>query len=53
MPSPEDLLAQLREALEKHGGNISAVAREMGVARVQIHRWLERHSLNVEDFRKP
>ncbi len=42
-----ELIAQLRA----HRGNISAVAREMGKARVQVRRWCERFNLNVNDFR--
>ncbi len=42
-----ELTAQLRA----HRGNVSAVAREMGKARVQVRRWCERFHLNVNDFR--
>ena len=36
---------QLVELLERHGGNVSAVAREMGKARMQIQRWMKRFGL--------
>jgi sigma-54 dependent transcriptional regulator, acetoin dehydrogenase operon transcriptional activator AcoR len=43
------LVALLRE----HTGNVSAVAREMRVARAQIHRWLRRYDLDAASFRGP
>jgi transcriptional regulator with AAA-type ATPase domain len=42
---------ELRALLAKHRGNIAAVGRALGVARMQVHRWLDRFGLNVEDFR--
>jgi DNA-binding NtrC family response regulator len=39
---------QLVMLLEKHGGNISAVAREMGKARFQVRRWIKRFHLDVQ-----
>ncbi|MRG95564.1 FHA domain-containing protein [Polyangium spumosum] len=48
--------AALREELErllrKHKGNITAVANEMGKARTQIQRWLKRHGIDAERFRR-
>jgi transcriptional regulator of acetoin/glycerol metabolism len=41
---------QLIELLQKHHGNISAVARELGKERVQIRRWLKLFQLRPEDF---
>jgi len=48
---PEDaaLRAKLLLLLEQHAGNISAVAREMGKARVQIRRWIKRFEIAVVD----
>jgi transposase-like protein len=40
---------QVVELLARHGGNISAVAREMGRARVQIRRWIKRFQIAVDD----
>lgn len=37
--------------LRTHHGNISAVAREMGLARMQIQRWLKRYRLDAQSFR--
>ncbi|WP_437833100.1 sigma 54-interacting transcriptional regulator [Sorangium sp. So ce1153] len=44
---PDELKALLRE----HGGNIAGVARAMGKARMQIHRWLKRYEIDPDDFR--
>jgi len=43
--------AELRELLEKHNGNVAAVGRELGKARMQVHRWMERYGIDVDDFR--
>ena len=43
----EQLLSLLRE----HRGNISAIARAMGLARMQIQRWLKRYRIDPESFR--
>jgi len=44
--------AELLELLEKHQGNIAAVSREMGKARMQIQRWLERYNIAIDAFRR-
>lgn len=44
-------LDELVELLTRHQGNISAIGRELGKERVQIHRWLKRHGLNADDYR--
>jgi transcriptional regulator of acetoin/glycerol metabolism len=38
--------------LEQHGGNLSAVARDLGKARVQIQRWMKRYALKPEDYKR-
>ncbi len=43
--------AELRALLEKHCGNVAAVGRELGKARMQVHRWMERFGIDVDDFR--
>jgi transcriptional regulator of acetoin/glycerol metabolism len=43
----EELIALLRQ----HDGNVAAVSRVMGKARMQIHRWLRRYGINPSDFR--
>jgi transcriptional regulator of acetoin/glycerol metabolism len=46
------LREKLVGALTRHGGNISAVSREMGKARMQIHRWMDQLGIDAESFRK-
>ena len=46
-PSESDL----RALIEKHGGNLAAVGRELGKKRMQIHRWLKRYEIDVEEYR--
>jgi len=43
--------AQLRELLQRHQGNVAAVGRELGKARMQIHRWMKKHGIDINDFR--
>jgi transcriptional regulator of acetoin/glycerol metabolism len=51
---PED--AALREELlrlfREHKGNVSAVARAMGKARMQVQRWMKRFGIDGEAFRR-
>jgi transcriptional regulator with AAA-type ATPase domain len=43
---------QLLALLGEHKGNISAVARAMGKARLQIQRWIKRYGLDPTMFRR-
>jgi DNA-binding NtrC family response regulator len=43
------VLAHLRE----HAGNVRAVARAMGKAPMQIHRWMKRFGIDPNGFRRP
>ncbi|WP_437825710.1 sigma 54-interacting transcriptional regulator [Sorangium sp. So ce1153] len=43
---------ELVRLLEVHRGNITAVASEMGKARMQIQRWLKRYGIDAERFRR-
>ena len=43
--------AQLRELLVRHAGNVAAVARELDKDRTQIHRWLKRYGISLDEFR--
>jgi DNA-binding NtrC family response regulator len=45
-----DERARLVAALEKHGGNVSAVARAFATSRTQVQRMLARHALDPTDF---
>lgn len=48
---PEELRERLVALLDKHNGNVSYVARDMGKARVQIHRWMQKLSIDAEAYR--
>ncbi|MDB4952949.1 MAG: Sigma-54 dependent transcriptional regulator [Myxococcales bacterium] len=43
---------RLVRLLEETGGNISEIARVMGTARAQIHRWLRKYELDPATFRR-
>ena len=42
---------ELRALLVAHQGNVAAVGRELGKARMQIHRWMKRYGIAVDEFR--
>jgi DNA-binding NtrC family response regulator len=42
---------ELRELLQAHAGNVAAVGRILGKARMQVHRWMRRYAIEVEDYR--
>jgi len=46
-----ELKREVVAAMERHSGNISAVARDMGKARVQIRRWCKRFGIEPSNFR--
>jgi transcriptional regulator with PAS, ATPase and Fis domain len=50
-PEDEQVKEKLVAALQEHQGNISAVARVMGKARMQIHRWVRRFAIDLDQFR--
>jgi transcriptional regulator with PAS, ATPase and Fis domain len=37
----------LEKLLTQHGGNVSAVARDLGKARAQVHRWIKDYGLET------
>jgi len=47
LPSEE----QLRATLTRHRGNVAAVGRELGKARMQVHRWMRRYGIKIDDYR--
>jgi transcriptional regulator with PAS, ATPase and Fis domain len=47
----DGLRASLVEALSRHDGNVTAVARDLGKHREQIHRWLRRLAIDPAQFR--
>jgi len=52
-PEADDarLRAQLEALLVEHRGNIAKVARALGKARMQVHRWLKRFEIDPERYR--
>jgi len=47
----ERLRAAVVAALREHRGNLAAVARAMGKAPMQVHRWLKRFGIDPDTFR--
>jgi transcriptional regulator of acetoin/glycerol metabolism len=47
----EERKTRLQALMEQHAGNVSAVAREMGTARMQIQRWIKRYGLAAGNYR--
>jgi DNA-binding NtrC family response regulator len=47
-----ELRKRLLEELEKHQGNLTEVARAMGKARMQVHRWMNKLGIEADRFRK-
>jgi DNA-binding NtrC family response regulator len=43
---------QLVTLFREHGGNVSAVARAMGKARMQIQRWMRRYRIDPSEFKR-
>jgi DNA-binding NtrC family response regulator len=43
---------EIAALLESHGGNVSAVARAMGKARMQVQRWLKRYGIDPRGFKR-
>ncbi|HTJ40830.1 MAG TPA: sigma 54-interacting transcriptional regulator [Kofleriaceae bacterium] len=47
----DDRKIELVRLLEKHRGNVSKIAAEMGRVRQQVQRWLKRYGLDPERYR--
>ncbi|HOD23654.1 MAG TPA: hypothetical protein PKK83_15255 [Polyangiaceae bacterium] len=43
---------RMRELLAAHRGNVAAVGRELGKERMQIHRWMQRYGIVVDEYRR-
>ncbi|MBM4361803.1 MAG: sigma 54-interacting transcriptional regulator [Deltaproteobacteria bacterium] len=43
--------AELRALLAAHDGNVAAVGRALGKARMQIHRWVGRYGIDLDGYR--
>jgi DNA-binding NtrC family response regulator len=50
--SDEERKAKLIALLTQHKGQVAAVARAMGKARMQIHRWIQRYALDLDSYRR-
>jgi transcriptional regulator of acetoin/glycerol metabolism len=51
-PSPDDALRdRIVSLLHEHRGNVTAVARTMGKAPAQIHRWMHRFHIDPDAYR--
>ena len=50
--SDDERRTELLKLLQKHDGNISAVARDMDKARLQIRRWLKRYNIDADSYRE-
>jgi DNA-binding NtrC family response regulator len=42
---------ELRALLALHKGNVAAVGRVFGKERMQVHRWMKRYGIDVDDYR--
>ena len=42
----------LRAAILRHDGNVTALASELGVGRNTLYRWMRRHNLDLEEIRR-
>jgi transcriptional regulator of acetoin/glycerol metabolism len=51
LANPEELRGRIVALLEKHRGNVSYVARDLGKARAQVHRWMQKLSIDVDLYR--
>ena len=51
LPDGEERRGELIALLREHKGNVSEVARVLGRARMQIHRWMKRYGLKPDDYR--
>ena len=51
LAAPRVIRERLERLLREHDGNVSAVAREMDCARIQVHRWCQRFDLPISSFR--
>ena len=48
-PAPTEI--ELRDLLNRHRGNVAAVGRELGKERMQVHRWLKKYGISLEEYR--
>ena len=48
----EEVVERLRDLLRRHAGNVSAVARELNKAPVQVRRWCKRVDIALKSYRR-
>jgi DNA-binding NtrC family response regulator len=48
----QELRAELVQQLQQHSGNVTGVAKALGKARMQVHRWMKRLEIDPESFRQ-
>lgn len=51
-PAPTPDASSLAALLQRRGGNVAEVARELGRSRRQVYRWIEKYRLGVDSYRK-
>jgi transcriptional regulator of acetoin/glycerol metabolism len=51
-PEDDALRAEIIAALVRHGGNVTAAAKQLGRHREQLHRWARRLGINLDSFRR-
>jgi transcriptional regulator with AAA-type ATPase domain len=51
-PDDAALRDELVAALARHGGNVTAAAKELGKHREQLHRWARRLGIDLDSFRR-
>jgi transcriptional regulator with GAF, ATPase, and Fis domain len=44
--------SELRDLLARHHGNVAAAGRELGKERMQVHRWMKRYGISIDDYRE-
>jgi two-component system NtrC family response regulator len=52
-PTASPTPAQIEELLQRHGGNVADVSRELGKHRAAVWRWMKKWGIGVEKYRKP
>lgn len=50
-PGAHELRQHIIALLKRHNGKVSYVARDMGKARMQIHRWMRRFGIDPKSYR--
>jgi len=52
-PSEDEVLRdRIVALLHEHGGNVTAVARAVGKAPAQVHRWMRRFGIDPDTYRQ-